>query len=192
MKNYLYHYLLKLPRSGAGLAFHSIACSYGEFTMYCLVGPEENIVQITFAPERHEYLKIQLKRLHKEVYITELPQHEFQHDTMFQDYFTGKRSVFPIPPESPLLAGGTDFQQRIWHHIRAIPYGSKITYRELAELAGSPKGSRAAGTACGANPLAVVIPCHRVVAQNGLGAFAGGVHIKSALLALEQTGINSD
>ena len=67
----------------------------------------------------------------------------------------------------------------------AIPYGTTITYRELAELAGSPKGSRAAGMACGANPLAVIIPCHRVVAANGLGGFAGGLAIKKALLDLE-------
>jgi O-6-methylguanine DNA methyltransferase len=60
----------------------------------------------------------------------------------------------------------------------------------LAELAGSPKGSRAAAMACGANPAALIVPCHRVVSVSGLGGFAGGVAIKKALLSLEQSRVN--
>jgi methylated-DNA-[protein]-cysteine S-methyltransferase len=70
---------------------------------------------------------------------------------MFEDYFTAKHSMFSLSSESPLVAEGTNFQKRVWHHIRAVPYGSDITYHRLAELAGSPKGSRAVGMACGAN-----------------------------------------
>jgi O-6-methylguanine DNA methyltransferase len=99
--------------------------------------------------------------------------------------------MFFFSSESPLVAAGTNFQKRVWHHIRAIPYGSDITYQGLAKLAGSPKGSRAVGMACGANQIALMIPCHRVVAVNGLGGFAGGVNIKKDLLAHEQSAKNS-
>jgi len=191
MKNYLLDYFLRLSKTGAGLFFASVTCRYRGFTMYSLVGPEEDIVQITFAPEKHERLQKQLKQLNKNLQIIKLQQQDFQYNTMFEEYFTGKRSMFSFSSESPLVAAGTDFQKRVWHHIRAIPYGSSITYQRLAELAGSPKGSRAVGMACGANPIALIIPCHRVVALNGLGGFAGGVNIKKDLLALEQSGKNS-
>ena len=72
--------------------------------------------------------------------------------------------------------------------IAAIPHGKCITYQQLAELAGFPKGARAVGMACGANPLPVIIPCHRVVAKNGLGGFGGGITLKKSLLALEHAG----
>ena len=159
--------------------------------MYSLVGPEEDIVQITFAPEKHERLQKQLKQLSKNLQIIKLQQQDFQYNTMFEDYFTAKHSMFFFSSESPLVAAGTNFQKRVWHHSRAIPYGSDITYQGLAKLAGSPKGSRAVGMACGANQIALMIPCHRVVAVNGLGGFAGGVNIKKDLLAHEQSAKNS-
>jgi O-6-methylguanine DNA methyltransferase len=187
MKNYLRDYLLKLADSGADLIFDSVACRYGKFTIYCLSKPQENILQLTFAPDKHERLQKQLLQLNKGVQIRKLQQQKFHYNTIFAEYFAGKRSTFYVPLESPLLAAGTDFQQKVWHYISAVPYGSNITYQRLAQLAGSSKGARAAGMACGANPLALIIPCHRVVAVNGLGGFAGGVSIKKALLALEQS-----
>lgn len=89
----------------------------------------------------------------------------------------------------PLSANGTAFQRRVWHALRAIPLGSTITYAELADRVGS--GARAVANACGANPIALVIPCHRVVAKNGLGGFMQGratdsLAIKRWLLAHEQ------
>ena len=116
---------------------------------------------------------------------------DFPYHSVFQDYFSGKLSDFPISVESPFLEAGTDFQKKIWRCIKTIPYGACITYKRLAELAGSPKGSRAAGMACGANPVSLIIPCHRVIAVNGLGGFAGGLAAKKALLALEHAGNNS-
>jgi O-6-methylguanine DNA methyltransferase len=187
MKKYLHNYLSKLSKSGSGLVFFSVACRYGIFTIYCLMGLEENIIQVTFSLKKQQLLQKKLRLLNSEVQIKNLRQQEFCYNTMFEDYFTGKRRQFPNLADSPLLAAGTDFQQRAWHSIRAIPYGSKITYQQLAEQSGSPKGARAAGMACGANPLALIIPCHRVVATNGPGGFGGGVSIKKALLALEHS-----
>lgn len=91
--------------------------------------------------------------------------------------------------DMPLSANGTAFQRRVWHALRAIPLGSTITYAELADRVGS--GARAVANACGANPIALVIPCHRVVAKNGLGGFMQGratdsLAIKRWLLAHEQ------
>jgi len=155
--------------------------------MYCLIGPEENIMQVTFAPEKHAQLQKDLKSLSRNIHIRKQRQNGFPYNSKFADYFAGRPTKFPEQPDSPLIAAGTDFQKSVWHHIGTIPYARCITYQELAELAGSTGGARAAGMACGANPLALIIPCHRVVAVNGLGGFAGGVAIKEALLTLEGT-----
>lgn len=87
----------------------------------------------------------------------------------------------------PLDLRGTAFQQRVWRELQRIPRGDTITYAELAVRIGSPKAVRAVGTACGANPVAMVVPCHRVVrADGGLGGYAWGVERKARLLGVEQ------
>ncbi len=77
----------------------------------------------------------------------------------------------------PVRAAGTPFQQQVWQALRAIPVGQTLTYVELAERIGS--GARAVANACGANPIPIVIPCHRVVAKNGLGGFMQGREINA-------------
>lgn len=186
MKYQVNKYLLELLRAGSHYDFCSVTCTYGKFTIYCLLGPEEKILQITFAPERHTLLRQQLQNLARNVRVSKERQRSFLLDGAFADYFSGRRPTLPNHFDTPLLAAGTDFQHRVWHHISQVPYGSTITYQELAEAVGSPKGARAAGMACGANPLALIIPCHRIVAKNGLGGFAGPTAIKAALLSLEQ------
>lgn len=82
--------------------------------------------------------------------------------------------------------GATDFQQSIWRALLRIPSGRTSTYAELAAAAGHPRAVRAAGSACGANPIPVLVPCHRVVASGGgLGGFSGGLDWKRRLLARE-------
>jgi O-6-methylguanine DNA methyltransferase len=85
----------------------------------------------------------------------------------------------------PVRAGGTAFQRAVWDVLRAIAPGETLTYAELAAAAGRPGAARAAGGACGANPAALFVPCHRVVAAHGLGGFGWGLGVKSALLARE-------
>ena len=98
------------------------------------------------------------------------------------DYFSGKSLVFDIP----LAAEGTEFQQKVWTELLKIPYGETITYMDLAVCLGDPKCIRAAGTANGKNPIAIVIPCHRVIgAGNKLTGYAGGIWRKKMLLELE-------
>jgi len=101
-----------------------------------------------------------------------------------REYFAGTRTGFDLP----LAPRGTEFQRSVWRQLQAIPYGETISYGELARRVGNPKASRAVGSANGANPLPIVIPCHRVIAGNGtLGGFGGGLPMKQTLLALEQT-----
>jgi methylated-DNA-[protein]-cysteine S-methyltransferase len=98
-------------------------------------------------------------------------------------YFAGSLMRFNLPLEPR----GTDFQRRVWKEMAKIPYGQTISYGELAKRAGNPKAVRAAGTACGANPLIFFLPCHRVVGSHGgLGGFGWGLNVKKALLKLEQ------
>lgn len=99
------------------------------------------------------------------------------------EYFAGTRTAFDID----LAPQGTEFQRRVWQALREIPYGQTISYGELARRLGDVKAVRAVGLANGANPIAVVIPCHRVIGANGsLVGFGGGLPTKRALLDLEQ------
>jgi len=99
-----------------------------------------------------------------------------------KNYFSGKTFVFDLP----LHPEGTEFQQKVWNELLKIPYGETITYMELAVRLGDPKAVRAVGTANGRNPIAIVIPCHRVIgAGNKLTGYAGGIWRKKLLLELE-------
>jgi methylated-DNA-[protein]-cysteine S-methyltransferase len=98
-------------------------------------------------------------------------------------YFAGKLEKFDIP----LVPEGTAFQLQVWKRLCEIPYGETISYGELARRVGNPKASRAVGLANGSNPIAIVIPCHRVIGSNGkLTGYGGGLPLKEKLLALER------
>jgi len=97
-------------------------------------------------------------------------------------YFAGDLTEFDLP----LAPHGTPFQQRVWEELRSIPYGTTLTYGELAARTGNPKASRAVGLANGRNPLSIIIPCHRVIGANGkLVGYGGGLSRKEALISLE-------
>jgi methylated-DNA-[protein]-cysteine S-methyltransferase len=85
----------------------------------------------------------------------------------------------------PVDLGGTPFQRDVWSALRTIPAGSTITYAELARRVGRPRAARAVGAANGANPVSIVVPCHRVVGKDGLRGYAGGLPRKEWLLAHE-------
>ena len=99
------------------------------------------------------------------------------------EYFAGRRREFDVPFDVDL---GDGFRGRALAALSGVPFGETVTYGGLAELAGFPKAARAAGTACSTNPLAMFIPCHRVVpASGGIGKYGGGESMKRALLELE-------
>jgi methylated-DNA-[protein]-cysteine S-methyltransferase len=100
-----------------------------------------------------------------------------------EEYLDGNRKEFDIP----LLMVGTDFQKNVWNALLKIPYGTTITYLQLAKNIGNEKAVRAVANANGANAMALVIPCHRVIESNGgLGGYGAGVAIKQRLLELEK------
>jgi methylated-DNA-[protein]-cysteine S-methyltransferase len=102
------------------------------------------------------------------------------------EYFTKRRTGFEVPVDLRLADG---FRRSVIEHLRNIGYGRRESYAEVAAAIGSPRAVRAVGTACGHNPLPVVIPCHRVVRSDGsAGQYVGGVAAKSALLELEAGG----
>ncbi len=98
------------------------------------------------------------------------------------EYFAGERKEFSIP----LAFHGTDFQRRVWEELLKIPYGETTTYKEIATAIGHEKAVRAVGSAVGKNPIAILIPCHRVLPKSGgLGGFSGGLTWKRELLRRE-------
>jgi len=98
------------------------------------------------------------------------------------EYFAGRRSDFDLP----LSPRGTDFQQRVWLELLTIPHGSTSTYGDIARRIGNPNAMRAVGLANGKNPIAIIVPCHRVIGSNGkLTGYAGGLGMKQTLLDLE-------
>jgi methylated-DNA-[protein]-cysteine S-methyltransferase len=99
------------------------------------------------------------------------------------EYFAGKRDVFTVP----LDLRGTDFQRQVWEALLGIPFGETRTYGQLADQLGNPKAARAVGAANGRNPIAIIVPCHRLIGFSGkLTGFAGGLDAKAHLLELER------
>jgi methylated-DNA-[protein]-cysteine S-methyltransferase len=101
-----------------------------------------------------------------------------------EQYFEGKRDHFDVPVDWALTPPG--FRNRALHAVARIPYGKTKTYAEIAKQAGNPRAFRAAGTACGRNPIPLIVPCHRVVQSGGgIGNYGGGPEMKRGLLDLE-------
>jgi len=101
----------------------------------------------------------------------------------FGEYFKGKRKSFNLP----LTLQGTAFQMKVWNALKKIPYGKTISYGELAAMIGNPKACRAVGMANNRNPIAIIIPCHRVIGCDGsLTGYGGGLKLKQQLLELEK------
>lgn len=100
-----------------------------------------------------------------------------------KEYLRGQRQAFTLP----LQPKGTAFQLKVWEELRKIPYGETCSYGEIAQKIGNPKGQRAVGMANHNNPIAVIVPCHRVVGKSGaLTGYAGGIHLKERLLEIEK------
>jgi methylated-DNA-[protein]-cysteine S-methyltransferase len=116
--------------------------------------------------------------------ILESPKRLDEERRELEEYFEGKRDHFEVPVDWALTPAG--FRNRALHAVARIPYGRTKTYAEIAKAAGNPRAFRAAGTACGHNPIPLIVPCHRVVQSGGgLGQYGGGEEMKRALLDLE-------
>lgn len=114
----------------------------------------------------------------------EAPEHSLlmQAEQQLGEYFAGQRDVFPIP----LDVQGSEFQRQVWKVLQTIPYGETRSYGDVAKLVGDPTAVRAVGGAVNKNPIAIILPCHRVIGASGnLVGFGGGLANKSFLLQLE-------
>jgi methylated-DNA-[protein]-cysteine S-methyltransferase len=116
--------------------------------------------------------------------VLESPSRLDEERRQLDEYFAGKRERFDVPVDWALTPKG--FRNRALHAVARIPYGKTKTYAEIAKAAGNSRAFRAAGTACGHNPVPLIVPCHRVVQSGGgIGNYGGGPEMKRALLDLE-------
>ena len=134
-----------------------------------LIASEEGLVALEFGKKKRKDCIDDSKRL-------------APYRKQLDEYFAGKREDFTIP----LDIRGTDFQKRCWQQLLKIPYGQTRSYRQIAEAVGNRNAVRAVGLANGQNPIAIIVPCHRVIASDGtLCGYGGGLDIKEELLRLE-------
>lgn len=137
-----------------------------------IIADEDAIVEIQFAQE------------HKSLGDAKQQETPLLHEAkrQLEEYFAGQRASFSLP----LNPQGTEFQKKVWQQLEAIPYGEIRSYGQIAAAVGNPKACRAVGGANHNNPIAIVIPCHRVIGANGkLTGYGGGLDIKEKLLKLE-------
>lgn len=153
-----------------------------------LIGVQEKCIRfVQFA--QMERLAEQVMRLQQQLgkpFRHATHQLHEQLEAELEEYFDRKRQAFSLP----LKPIGTAFQMRVWQGLQKIPYGKTWCYEQLATEIGQPTASRAVGLANGANPIAILIPCHRVVNKNGqMGGYGGGIWRKQILLDVEKIAV---
>lgn len=139
---------------------------------------------LTIVSDNHYIRKIDFGKQELGEDVVFAPEHPLLQEAASQmiEYFDGNRKTFDLP----ICPDGTNFQKAVWNGLTQIPYGQTWTYGQMAKFIGRPKSARAVGGACHNNPIAIVIPCHRVVGANGsLTGFGGGLEMKRLLLELE-------
>jgi O-6-methylguanine DNA methyltransferase len=156
-----------------------------------LAASERGLVALEFDARRAGQQTIRMSprdlrnqpRSHQQAMVFEQSETALRlHTTELEQYFAGKRRKFTFP----LDLRGTDFQIACWRALLAIPYGETRTYADIARAVGKPTGFRAVGMANNRNPIAIVVPCHRVIASDGtLCGYGGGLDLKRRLLELE-------
>jgi AraC family transcriptional regulator, regulatory protein of adaptative response / methylated-DNA-[protein]-cysteine methyltransferase len=150
-----------------------------------LIGVQEKCIRFVHFAQM-ERLAEQIMRLQQQLgkpFRHATHQLHEQLEAELEEYFAATRQTFSLP----LKPVGTAFQMRVWQALHKIPYGTTWSYEQLAAAIGQPTASRAVGLANGANPLAILIPCHRVVNKNGqMGGYGGGIWRKQILLEVEK------
>jgi methylated-DNA-[protein]-cysteine S-methyltransferase len=146
------------------------------------LGPEQPSEQKTISKIVEEYPKSAPEQGDDSGLMGEVKRH-------ILEYLENGKPLPEIPVDTE---GGTAFERRVWAAISAIPFGQTRSYKQVAQEAGSPGAARAAGGACGRNPVPIIVPCHRVIASGGkLGGFSGGLDIKTVLLDLEKASVRT-
>jgi methylated-DNA-[protein]-cysteine S-methyltransferase len=142
-----------------------------------LVADQESLTNILWPSDINDFVaKHSPEEVKKDQFLEEVQK-------QLDQYFLKRRKVFDIP----LSLQGTEFQKNTWQALQTIPYGETKSYQEIAMCLNNPNGVRAVGGANSKNPIAIIIPCHRVIEKNGqLGGYTGGIATKKFLLDLEQ------
>ena len=171
------------PESSTAVALRDIETPIGPMTL----GATDRVVVLADFRERR-MMPAQLAAVRRRVGPTryaDVPLLD-RAEAQLGEYFDGTRRSFDLPLDHP----GSEFQQRVWTELQRIEYGQAIAYRELAARVGAPQAPRAVGRANGSNRLAIIIPCHRVIATGGgLGGYGGGLAAKRYLLDLERDAV---
>ncbi len=155
--------------------------SYHQLPFY-LASVDDKIITVTLGNENLDDLTKWVHRYYPSANIKKDPSPLSELAHQLDEYFSQSRQTFDIP----ILMHGTPFQTRVWEALRTISYGETVSYEEVAIRMGRSNGFRAVGAAIGANPIGIVVPCHRVVGKSGhLTGFGGGLELKRELLQNE-------
>jgi methylated-DNA-[protein]-cysteine S-methyltransferase len=149
--------------------------------LLCLVDETGAVVRIEFENGRDKQ-RLAREMASRGARLVEDAERTAEVRRQLEEYFAGRRRTFDLP----LAPDGTPFEKTVWEELRRIPFGETRSYAEIARAIGRPGAARAVGRANGANPIPVVVPCHRVIGADGsLTGFGGGLEAKAALLELE-------
>ena len=139
------------------------------------------------AGRRHERVMARVSRCLKADFVEKGSLLTLRAAAQLDEFFARKRIAFDLP----LLLSGTDFQKKVWLNLLKIPYGQTLSYRETADMLAMPQAVRAIANANGANAISIIIPCHRVIGNNGsLTGYGGGLAAKQFLLELEHQSVS--
>jgi methylated-DNA-[protein]-cysteine S-methyltransferase len=181
---------LELPASNAGLLDVAYATLDSPVGKLLLASTGRGLVRLAYLDGGDEDAVLTDLAARISPRVLAAPRKLDEARSELDDYFSGRRRLFDFGLDWRLTRG---FGRRVLKATARIPYGTVSTYRRVAADAGSPRGSRAAGNALGANPLPIVVPCHRVLhSDGGLGGYTGGVGRKRVLLEVEAAAITSE
>ncbi|WP_107943377.1 methylated-DNA--[protein]-cysteine S-methyltransferase [Metasolibacillus sp. FSL H7-0170] len=154
---------------------------YGDI-QFVIAAMEQGLCYTGSLHENEEELLVWAKKHYKDSEVKEDASKLALYIQQFTEYFQGQRQQFDFP----VYYKGTPFQESVWRELQQIPYGETCTYSDIAMRIGNPKAVRAVGGAVGANPVIIIVPCHRVIGKDGsLTGFSAGIELKKALLAIE-------
>ena len=165
--------------------YADLSCECQTIKFYMIIS-KLGVIHLTFTAEDHRQAIIHLKQQCPAMTRQEIAGKTSFCSEFFKEIISGKMAP-PDFKKNPFLKNATAFQKKVWRQIGKLKAGETMTYGELATAAGSQGGARAAGRACNRNPLALLIPCHRVVAAKDIGGFAADPAIKKKLLELEKS-----
>jgi methylated-DNA-[protein]-cysteine S-methyltransferase len=174
---------VSLAAAAAGMLDVAYATLDSPLGALLLAATDAGLVRIAYLDNEEQAMVLEELATRLSPRVLAAPRRLDESRRELDEYFTGSRDRFELPLDWRLTRG---FGRRVLEATARIPYGAVSTYKQVATDAGSPRGSRAAGNALGANPLPIVVPCHRVLhSGGGLGGYTGGIERKKLLLAVE-------